>query len=255
MSKNTETEMKKTALVIGATGAVGKALLKNVLKDSNYTTVIAMSRRAVELDDSIPKEKLVQKAVNFENLEENRQDFRNINDVYCCLGTTRADAGSAEKFIKIDQEYVVNSAKMIVEENPSKNNESTTKSPVHFLYCSSAGANKNSWFLYPRSKGETEERLSEAGFEKVSIFQPGFLEVEVPRAKTSFIQLVVGAIFPKLKSLFNLHIAASVVNVGQAMKLSAQQPNSIPKDTQTHTSKIGSKVFIFSNKNIDEMTK
>ncbi|KAI9304585.1 hypothetical protein BJ944DRAFT_163307 [Cunninghamella echinulata] len=245
MSTNSETEMNKTALVLGATGAVGKALLKNVLKDSNYTTVIAMGRRAVELDDSIPKEKLVQKTVNFGNLEENRQDFRNI----------KADAGSAENFLKIDQEYVVNSAKMIVEENPSKNNESTTKSPVHFLYCSSTGANKNSWFLYPRSKGETEERLSEAGFEKVSIFQPGFLEVEVPRANTRFAEALVGSFVPKINGLFNLHMSVPVVNVGQAMKLATQQPNSIPKNVQTRTSKIGSKVFIFSNKNIDEMTK
>ncbi|KAI9309052.1 hypothetical protein BJ944DRAFT_236450 [Cunninghamella echinulata] len=230
MSTNIRTKMNKTTLVLGATGAVGKALLKNVLKDSNYTTVFMMGRRAVELDASIPKEKLVQKIVKFEALEENRQDFRNINDVCCCLGTTRADAGSAENFLKIDQEYVINSARMIIEENPSKNNESTLKS-------------------------ETEERLSEAGFEKVSIFRPGFLEVEELRAKTRYLETLAGAVIPKVNGLFNLHISIPVIHVGQAMKLTAQQSNSIPKDIHIYTSKTGTKVFIFSKKNIDEMTK
>jgi hypothetical protein len=57
--------------------------------------------------------------------------------VFCCLGTTRADAGSAEKFIKIDQTYVLNSAKIIAEENKPADGSSKL-SPVHFLYCSSA---------------------------------------------------------------------------------------------------------------------
>lgn len=56
------------------------------------------------------------------------------SDVYCCLGTTRADAGSAEEFTKIDQEYVVQSAKVVAEENKPTDG---SLSPVHFLYCSS----------------------------------------------------------------------------------------------------------------------
>lgn len=53
------------------------------------------------------------------------------------MGTTRADAGSAEKFIKIDQEYVLNSAKIIAQENKDPADESKL-APVHFLYCSTA---------------------------------------------------------------------------------------------------------------------
>jgi oxidoreductase len=56
-------------------------------------------------------------------------------DVFCCLGTTKADAGSAEAFRKIDHDYVVNTAKLIAEENTGTEGG---LSPVHFLYCSSA---------------------------------------------------------------------------------------------------------------------
>lgn len=65
-----------------------------------------------------------------------RLDLTNLNsrDVFCCLATTRADAGSADKFIKIDQTYVLDSAKIIQEENKPAGSE---LAPVHFLYCSS----------------------------------------------------------------------------------------------------------------------
>jgi hypothetical protein len=40
-------------------GAVGKALLKDLLKANTYTSVTAVGRREVALDDTVPKEKLV----------------------------------------------------------------------------------------------------------------------------------------------------------------------------------------------------
>ena len=42
----------------------------------------------------------------------------------------------------------------------------------HFHLVSSAGADKNSFFLYPKVKGESEEAISEMGFERVSIYRP-----------------------------------------------------------------------------------
>jgi oxidoreductase len=63
-------------------------------------------------------------------------------DVYCCLGTTRRDAGGAEQFKKIDQSYVINSAKIIAEENKP---EGAKLAPVHFLYCSSGVKTKQTY--------------------------------------------------------------------------------------------------------------
>ncbi|SAM02330.1 hypothetical protein [Absidia glauca] len=249
-NNNNDTTMK-TALVFGATGAVGKALLKDLLKNGSYAKVVSVGRRNVELDDTIPQDKLVQTTVDFENLEASRSAFRNVTDVYCCLGTTRKDAGSAENFKKIDQDYVVNSAKLIVEENPT---EATgpTKSPVHFLYCSSTGANKDSWFLYPQSKGQTEERLSQAGFSKVSIFRPGMLEVVEPRLPYRPVEGLLGYLC-RFNNTFNLHMAISVAHVGLAMRLAATSPSSVHVKPTTNEQS-GSVVYAFSNKAMDEMT-
>jgi oxidoreductase len=93
--------------------------------------------------------------------------------VFCTLGTTKAQAGSAENFVKIDKDYVLDSAKLIKEQNPNKE--------IHYLYCSSKGSNAKSPFLYLRTKGEIEEGLKGIGFKRVSIFRPGSLRVSEPR--------------------------------------------------------------------------
>ncbi|ORY98490.1 hypothetical protein BCR43DRAFT_487619 [Syncephalastrum racemosum] len=239
----------KTALVMGATGAVGKALLKDLLKNGQYQKVVAVGRRTVELDDHIPQDKLEQKTVDFEQLEKSRDAFRGVNDVFCCLGTTRADAGSAEAFKRIDQTYVLESARVVAEENPSP--QGGTSSHVHFLYCSSSGANKNSPFLYMKSKGETEEGIKDTGFRQVSIFQPGFLEVEEPRRKPRLGESALGWFFPAINRSLGLHMSIPVGRVGAAMRKAAE--GDVPESVKFTTAANGTKVSVIGNKDMDAM--
>lgn len=55
------------------------------------------------------------------------------------LGTSKAKAGSAEAFEKIDREYTVNAAKAAKTDDPKK----------RVVYLSSVGANADFRFLYP----------------------------------------------------------------------------------------------------------
>jgi uncharacterized protein YbjT (DUF2867 family) len=41
-----------------------------------------------------------------------------------------------------------------------------------FHLVSSSGANKNSFLLYPKTKGEAEEAVSSLGFNKTAIYRP-----------------------------------------------------------------------------------
>ncbi|KAI8334474.1 hypothetical protein BD560DRAFT_414558 [Blakeslea trispora] len=239
-----------TAMIFGATGAVGKELLKELLTTGKYDKVVSVGRRTVELDSTIPQDKLEQKVVDFEHLEKDRAVFKGVSDVYCCLGTTRAAAGSADNFVKIDQTYVLKSAKLVAEENKTSDD---TLAPVHFLYCSSGGANKDSMFLYIKTKGETEEALKETGFKKVSIFQPGLLEVVEPRPTTRWGERIASIILPPIDRLFNLHSVISVTRVAQAMHRVAE--NQEIKAKSTKQSVIGSLVSVFSNSDIEEITQ
>jgi len=57
------------------------------------------------------------------------------------LGTTKAKSGK-EGFIKVDKEYVCNLAQAAKSAGVS-----------HFHLMTSAGSNKNSFLLYPKTKG------------------------------------------------------------------------------------------------------
>lgn len=75
--------------------------------------------------------------------EEYKQHFEGHDVAFCALGTTRKDAGSPENFVKVDYQYVADFADV-----------SKAAGVKDFHVVSSIGANKNSWFLYPRTKGQ-----------------------------------------------------------------------------------------------------
>ena len=86
------------------------------------------------------------------------------DDVFCCLGTTIAKAGSRDAFRKVDFEYIVGLAR-----NARK------AGAKRFLVVSSLGANAHSAVFYSRVKGETEQALQAIGFRELHLFQPSLL--------------------------------------------------------------------------------
>ncbi len=76
--------------------------------------IVMINRRDVELTEGPGKEKIEQKLVDYDNLGENKEAFANADIAFCCLGTTRGKAGK-EGFVKVDYDYVVNSAKILKE--------------------------------------------------------------------------------------------------------------------------------------------
>jgi len=158
----------QSALVLGATGATGKHLLKQLIESPHFTKVGEYGRRTTAID-SLPaaaKEKLEQKTIDFEKLELAELAHGKWDVVFITLGTTRAAAGSAAAFEKIDREYVINAAKAAKVEGANQ----------RLVYLSSSGANAKSSMLYMRSKGLTEQGLAALGYSDTIIFEPGFLQ-------------------------------------------------------------------------------
>ncbi|POC80046.1 hypothetical protein CRN61_07275, partial [Vibrio vulnificus] len=69
-----------------------------------------------------------------------------VDLVFCCLGTTRRAAGSADAFRYVDYQLVVESALT-----------GRRLGAQHCLVVSALGANADSTFLYNRTKGEMEQ--------------------------------------------------------------------------------------------------
>jgi len=153
---------EQTAFVIGFTGEVGKELVKELLERNVFKKVLLIGRREVQLDGDLYKN-AEQKVVDFDNLAQHKAAFENCTVGFCCLGTTRGKSGK-EGFIKVDHDYVVGVAKLAKEVGVQ-----------HFSLVTSAGSNKDSFFLYPKTKGLAEQHVSEVGFSRLTIFRPGFL--------------------------------------------------------------------------------
>jgi len=185
MSSSGEQKKMRSALIVGASGAVGKEVVKELVASKAFNKITSIGRRVVDFkitsDHSLEPElkqeiktsdtkvyngcELRQVIVDFENLDQHKGEFNNIDHVFCCLGTTRAQAGSAEAFKKVDYTYVVNSGEFAKQANVP-----------HYSLVSSIGADPNSSLLYPQTKGLTEEKLKSFGFSRLSIFQPSFLK-------------------------------------------------------------------------------
>ncbi|KAJ3065052.1 Oxidoreductase htatip2 [Podochytrium sp. JEL0797] len=105
--------LKFEALVFGSTGAVGSQVVTQLLQNERCSNVIAITRRDLDAaakqekfnmdpSDVAANAKLSIRVVDFENLkkEDVESEGKAVNAVFCCLGTTRGDAGSAEAFRK-----------------------------------------------------------------------------------------------------------------------------------------------------------
>ena len=123
------------AIVIGATGATGRELIKNLLQNSVIKHILVFTRK--KLDVSSPK--LDVRLINFAEIDKYR-NIINGDILFSALGTTLKDAKSKTKQFEVDYTYQYNLAKI-----SSENNVKTLS------LVSSSGANENSLFLTPKS--------------------------------------------------------------------------------------------------------
>jgi uncharacterized protein YbjT (DUF2867 family) len=149
----------RTALLLGATGLVGGHCLQRLLDEPAYGRVRVLGRRP--LDRAHPK--LEQHTVDFDRLAEHSGLFE-VDDVFCCLGTTIRKAGSQEAFRRVDLVYPHEAARLAVEEGAKQ-----------FLLVSALGADPSSRVFYNRLKGETEMAVQGLRFQRVVIVRPSLL--------------------------------------------------------------------------------
>jgi len=157
----------KTALLVGATGLIGRQLLELLEKDAYYEKVFVLTRKPLAVSG-----KCENKVVNFEVLDEALSTVK-ADDVFCCLGTTMKVAGSKEAFRKVDYTYPLLTAQY------SKQNGAS-----QYLLVSALGAHKNSSVFYNKVKGEVEEAIAALGFTGYHIFRPSLLLGERKEARS-----------------------------------------------------------------------
>ena len=152
--------MGNTAVIIGATGAVGREIVNEIISGEYYNRVYILGRSSIsKLPDDSRLEKII---IDFDNIDFDMDILENA-DVFASLGTTIKIAGSKENQRKIDVDYTVNFAKLC---------EGKVRS---FNVVSALGANSKSKNFYNSLKGELEDKLKEMNLGTLRIFQPSLL--------------------------------------------------------------------------------
>ncbi|HMM10839.1 MAG TPA: NAD(P)H-binding protein [Bacteroidales bacterium] len=149
----------ETVVLFGATGLVGGYLLDELQHCPEVGKIICIGRKS-------PDNIHAKTQVRIASAEGFAAEVEQISPdaVFCCLGTTRAKAGSKAAFVKIDRDA------------PAAIAKAAAKSGVRtMVVISSIGANAQSGNFYLRTKGEMENEILNAGIEHVVIVRPSLL--------------------------------------------------------------------------------
>ncbi|CAM4576732.1 unnamed protein product [Caretta caretta] len=92
----------KSCFILGASGATGKELLKEILKQQLFSNVTIIGRRKLTFEE-VAYQNVNQQVVDFEKLDEYSASFQGHDVGFCCLGTTKAKGGAGEAEVKIEE--------------------------------------------------------------------------------------------------------------------------------------------------------
>lgn len=148
------------AVIVGATGLVGKKLLLELHQLENCQNIRVIVRRHEASFEHLEK---VEQVIRPNLLSLNQQDVDGFNHAFSCLGTTLKKAGSRTAFYQTDYGLNAHFASLLA------------KQQTHLILVSALGADKHSRFFYNRVKGELEEYLQSLALEKLSILRPSLL--------------------------------------------------------------------------------
>jgi uncharacterized protein YbjT (DUF2867 family) len=156
----------RCAVVAGASGLVGRELVRRLLREPRYRGIFALSRKPLATVD--PRLEVV--AAAFDRLPHVLQGVESAGasiDVFCCLGTTIGVAGSREAFRQVDHDYVLALGRWAQRAGARR-----------MVVVSALGADPDSRVFYNRVKGETERDLAALGLPSLVIARPSLLAGE-----------------------------------------------------------------------------
>ncbi len=151
--------MKKTAIILGATGLTGKYLLNILLESNHYEKVKVFTRRATGKTHS----QLEEIVCDVLKLEDQSDKFT-ADEVFCCIGTTKSKTPDKTLYHNIDYGIPVTAAKLAERNNI----------PM-FSVISAIGANADSKVFYSRTKGEMEQSILRLKIPNILIYRPSFI--------------------------------------------------------------------------------
>lgn len=154
--------VRRSVVVAGASGVVGREVLKALLARDDVGQVVAVGRRDLGVRDG----KVVSKVVELRDVASIAVAIPDgTAAAICCLGTTMKKAGSKEAFRAVDYEAVRAFAEAAL-----------LRGVGRFVVVTSLGADPDARNFYLRTKGEVEAALRRLGFGQLTIVRPSFID-------------------------------------------------------------------------------
>lgn len=200
-----------TALVLGATGLVGRHVLRALLHDPYWRQVRVLGRRSPDIEHA----RLAFDRGELDELDRYAGHFA-VDAVFCCLGSTLAKAGSRAAFYRVDHDACVRAATLARDAGCPR-----------FLMISAVNANPRGLSFYARTKGEAERDIVALGLPTTIFMQPSLLEGA--RSEHRVAEEAGQAVFRMVKPLVSwsgaswLSVPAS--DVADAMAALGRDPN------------------------------
>lgn len=147
------------ALVAGASGLTGMALLRLLVQDDTFARVLALSRRPLPLEHP----RLANRILRFDELERSLKGQR-CSDAFCTLGAPGGPQAAEGPLREVDLRLVSAFART-----------ARALGATRLIVVSAAGARSGAPEVFQRVKGEMEAGVRQLGFDAVDLLQPGAL--------------------------------------------------------------------------------
>lgn len=218
-------------LLFGATGMIGRGVLREALLDPDVDALLAIGRSAT--GETHPKLREIVREDLFD-LTPIASELAGYDSCFYCLGVSSAGMQEAD-YVRVTYDLTIAVAELLARTSPD----------MSFIYVSGAGtdSSEKGSSMWARVKGETENALMKLPFKASYMFRPGFIQpMHGIKSKTRLyraVYAVASPLYPAMKSLFP-KFATNTEQVGRAMIEVAR--NGAPKQ-------------ILENKDLNELSQ
>jgi len=194
-------------LIFGATGMVGRGVLRECLLDPGVDRVITVGRSPVGIQD--PRLREIVHA-NLENLSSIEPELAGVDACFFCLGVSSAGMKEAD-YHRVTYGFTLPAAETLSRLNPD----------MTFIYVSGQGTDstEKGRVMWARVKGKTENALLRLPL-NAYMFRPGFIQpMDGIRSRTPAYRILYSLARPVLPILRRLmpNQILSTRDIGRAM--------------------------------------
>jgi len=148
-------------IVFGATGMIGRGVLRECLLDPGVERVLAIGRSGSGQTHEKLRDVVLPDLTRYESVAA---ELSGYDACFFCLGVTSAGMSEPD-YRRITHDIAVAAARALVAASPG----------MTFVFVSGAGTNANSKTMWARVKGETENEILAMPFARKYVFRPAFV--------------------------------------------------------------------------------